>query len=354
MVTTWWIPRGSWDALRRGAGLRALAGEGRSRDRAGHRAQPHGRLRREPLVGGRARARADLRLRPRDGWYRRFFDIDDLAGVRVEDPAVFDAHPRQGPRARARRRDRRPARRPPRRARRPGGLPASACAPPALGTCGWRRSCTPRAAAGLARRGHRRLRVPRRRGGAVRRPGGRGGAHAAGRRPASRVRGRRGARPARAGGDDLRARGRAPARRCSTRRRHRRRRSRRCRSTAPTSSRGRARVEDADARGDRRRRRGRLADVLPLHERGRDEFVTRFQQTSPPVTAKGVEDTAFYRYQRLLALNEVGGDPARFGAVGRRVPRRERRRAERFPRSLLVTRRTTPSARATCARGSAR
>src|SRR6185312_6701411 len=58
---------------------------------------------------------------------------------------------------------------------------------------------------------------------------------------------------------------------------------------------------------------GRLADVLLLRERGHDEFVTRFQQTSPPVTAKGVEDTAFYRYVRLLALNEVGGDPERFG-----------------------------------------
>jgi (1->4)-alpha-D-glucan 1-alpha-D-glucosylmutase len=42
------------------------------------------------------------------------------------------------------------------------------------------------------------------------------------------------------------------------------------------------------------------------------EFVTRFQQTTPPVMAKGVEDTAFYRYARLLALNDVGGDPSRF------------------------------------------
>jgi (1->4)-alpha-D-glucan 1-alpha-D-glucosylmutase len=43
------------------------------------------------------------------------------------------------------------------------------------------------------------------------------------------------------------------------------------------------------------------------------EFVWRFQQTTPPVMAKGVEDTAFYRYVRLLALNEVGGDPSHFG-----------------------------------------
>jgi (1->4)-alpha-D-glucan 1-alpha-D-glucosylmutase len=45
------------------------------------------------------------------------------------------------------------------------------------------------------------------------------------------------------------------------------------------------------------------------------EFVTRFQQTCGPVMAKGVEDTAFYRYHRLIALNEVGGDPARFGVT---------------------------------------
>jgi malto-oligosyltrehalose synthase len=44
----------------------------------------------------------------------------------------------------------------------------------------------------------------------------------------------------------------------------------------------------------------------------RDEFVVRFQQTSAPMMAKGVEDTAFYRWSRLAALNEVGGDPLRF------------------------------------------
>lgn len=43
------------------------------------------------------------------------------------------------------------------------------------------------------------------------------------------------------------------------------------------------------------------------------EFVARFQQLCSPVMAKGVEDTTFYTYDRLLALNEVGCDPARFG-----------------------------------------
>jgi (1->4)-alpha-D-glucan 1-alpha-D-glucosylmutase len=58
---------------------------------------------------------------------------------------------------------------------------------------------------------------------------------------------------------------------------------------------------------------GELA--LGEHGRGpnRDDFVVRFQQTCGPVMAKGVEDTAFYRWWRLSALNEVGGDPAHLG-----------------------------------------
>ncbi len=43
-------------------------------------------------------------------------------------------------------------------------------------------------------------------------------------------------------------------------------------------------------------------------------FAGKFQQVTAPVMAKGVEDTAFYIYNRLASLNEVGGDPARFGA----------------------------------------
>jgi (1->4)-alpha-D-glucan 1-alpha-D-glucosylmutase len=56
---------------------------------------------------------------------------------------------------------------------------------------------------------------------------------------------------------------------------------------------------------------------LALGEQGRgphrDEFVVRFQQTCGPVMAKGVEDTAFYRWLRLTSLNEVGGSPAHLG-----------------------------------------
>jgi (1->4)-alpha-D-glucan 1-alpha-D-glucosylmutase len=43
------------------------------------------------------------------------------------------------------------------------------------------------------------------------------------------------------------------------------------------------------------------------------DFLRRLQQTTGMVMAKGVEDTAFYRYHRLVSLNEVGGDPAEFG-----------------------------------------
>jgi (1->4)-alpha-D-glucan 1-alpha-D-glucosylmutase len=97
------------------------------------------------------------------------------------------------------------------------------------------------------------------------------------------------------------------------------------------------RVEDADLAAITVAADGRLADALALRERGHDELVTRFQQTSPPVTAKGVEDTAFYRHLRLLALNEVGGDPARFGLRVDEFHARNEQRAERFPRGLLVT-----------------
>ncbi|MFJ2582640.1 malto-oligosyltrehalose synthase [Kitasatospora aureofaciens] len=61
----------------------------------------------------------------------------------------------------------------------------------------------------------------------------------------------------------------------------------------------------------------RLVAALALGELGRgpekDEFCVRFAQTAAAVAAKGVEDTAFYRWNALPGLNEVGGDPARPG-----------------------------------------
>lgn len=60
---------------------------------------------------------------------------------------------------------------------------------------------------------------------------------------------------------------------------------------------------------------GFLKSLLLLEHRGdlETEFVMRFQQVTGPITAKGVEDTAFYTFNRFVALNEVGGDPGLFG-----------------------------------------
>lgn len=58
-----------------------------------------------------------------------------------------------------------------------------------------------------------------------------------------------------------------------------------------------------------------IGEVLLLKVRGvkEAEFVQRFQQFTGPAMAKGVEDTVFYNYNRLISLNEVGGDPGVFG-----------------------------------------
>jgi (1->4)-alpha-D-glucan 1-alpha-D-glucosylmutase len=66
-------------------------------------------------------------------------------------------------------------------------------------------------------------------------------------------------------------------------------------------------------------------------------FITRFQQTTPAIMAKGVEDTAFYRYSRLLALNDVGGDPGRFGIDVEEFHEGNAVRALRHPDALLAT-----------------
>jgi (1->4)-alpha-D-glucan 1-alpha-D-glucosylmutase len=81
----------------------------------------------------------------------------------------------------------------------------------------------------------------------------------------------------------------------------------------------------------------RLAAILLLEERGHDAFVIRFQQTTPPVMAKGVEDTAFYRYHRLTALNEVGGAPGRFSLPVDEFHAANLERARRFPLHLLAS-----------------
>jgi (1->4)-alpha-D-glucan 1-alpha-D-glucosylmutase len=56
-----------------------------------------------------------------------------------------------------------------------------------------------------------------------------------------------------------------------------------------------------------------LGQASPVDAAAQDEFVVRFQQTCGPAMAKAIEDTAYYRYVRLVGLNEVGGDPTRVG-----------------------------------------
>ncbi len=66
-------------------------------------------------------------------------------------------------------------------------------------------------------------------------------------------------------------------------------------------------------------------------------FVQKFQQVTAPVTAKGIEDTAFYRYNRLTCLNEVGGEPDRFGLSLEEFHRQCQFRQEKWSAGLSAT-----------------
>ena len=63
----------------------------------------------------------------------------------------------------------------------------------------------------------------------------------------------------------------------------------------------------------------------------------RFQQYTGPVTAKGLEDTAFYRFNRFIALNEVGGHPTTFGRPLQAFHDANAERAEHWPHSMITT-----------------
>jgi len=98
------------------------------------------------------------------------------------------------------------------------------------------------------------------------------------------------------------------------------------------------RVDDADRRAiEAARMHPDIASMLLLEREAPPGFVTRFQQTTPAITAKGVEDTAFYRYCRLISLNDVGGDPSRFGIDVGWFHASCVERLERFPLNLLTT-----------------
>jgi len=77
-----------------------------------------------------------------------------------------------------------------------------------------------------------------------------------------------------------------------------------------------------------------------LDDAAREEhlhFVLKFQQITGPIMAKGLEDTAFYIYNRLAALNEVGGEPQRFGLSVEGFHQRNRERQELRPGTMLAT-----------------
>ena len=78
-------------------------------------------------------------------------------------------------------------------------------------------------------------------------------------------------------------------------------------------------------------------DPHPVDEELRRAFVQKFQQCTSPIAAKGVEDTAFYIYNRFVALNEVGGEPGNFGTSIDSFHRRNSQRLASYPHSLLAT-----------------
>jgi (1->4)-alpha-D-glucan 1-alpha-D-glucosylmutase len=112
-------------------------------------------------------------------------------------------------------------------------------------------------------------------------------------------------------------------------------------------------VVDRAVRAARRRNPGMEASIFQflretlllrfpenIDEAGREEhlrFVMKFQQCTGPITAKGIEDTAFYIYNRLVALNEVGGEPDQFGVPPEVFHRQNAARLADFPHAMLAT-----------------
>jgi (1->4)-alpha-D-glucan 1-alpha-D-glucosylmutase len=82
-----------------------------------------------------------------------------------------------------------------------------------------------------------------------------------------------------------------------------------------------------------------LGKVLLLEVRGEPsaELAARFQQLSGPLMAKGVEDTVFYRYNRLVCLNEVGGDPGSFGVSPEAFHAANRETLDQHPAAMLAS-----------------
>lgn len=84
---------------------------------------------------------------------------------------------------------------------------------------------------------------------------------------------------------------------------------------------------------------GRLAEGSPrdFYKRAATRCAMKAQQLSGPVMAKGLEDTALYRYNRFAGLNEVGTSPEQFGLPVAAFHKENAHRAERWPRTMLAT-----------------
>ena len=325
---------------------------------AGHRPEPHGRLRRESLVGGRARSGRRSSTSTRDGPLAPLLRHRRARRRPRRGRGGLRADAREDPPARRGGARRGAADRPSGRPRRPGRLPRAAARarrPSRLGGEDLRgRRAPPR----LADRRDRRLRVPERGAGALRRARGRGRAHRALREFTGELRSfhdvayeaklEQATTTFEPEVERLRGADR-PARSC-------RRRSPPSRSTARTSSRGTtASTRPTASRSRAAQLSDQLRRVLLLEERGHDEFVSRFQQTTGPVMAKGRRGHGLLPLQPARSRStRWAASPAASGSASRSctsatstAPRACRARSSR-------PRRTTRSAPATSARASAR
>jgi (1->4)-alpha-D-glucan 1-alpha-D-glucosylmutase len=75
----------------------------------------------------------------------------------------------------------------------------------------------------------------------------------------------------------------------------------------------------------------------PAYQNAVTTFAMKFQQFTSPVMAKGLEDTAFYRYNRLVSLNDVGGDLYRFGLTSSEFHSANQERLRSWPHTMLAT-----------------
>jgi len=73
------------------------------------------------------------------------------------------------------------------------------------------------------------------------------------------------------------------------------------------------------------------------YRQAQQDWVQKFQQVTGPVMAKGLEDTSFYIYNRLIALNEVGGEPQHFGTSVAEFHRANAERQRDWPHTMLTT-----------------